>query len=103
MIDAYHRLAALAARARDLATAGRLEELAAVHEESDSLQRMLPAVPPAAAESPLRAAATATAEAQDALGSALRDLAGDVARLDQGRRAVRGYAATGSSSPAPRR
>jgi hypothetical protein len=100
VIVAYERLAALAARARELALAQRYDDLAAVQEEAARLREDLPATPPPEAEAPLRAAAADNASVEAALRVAMGNAAAGASRIERGRAALRGYAAAGGSSSA---
>ena len=95
MSAAYVRLAELAERERDLAVAGRVDEVLVVQSERVALVAGLPAVAPLSARSYLRRAAVAQAETTVALGAALRSVRAEVVRLEQGRDAVSAYLAAG--------
>jgi Flagellar protein FliT len=86
-------LVALAERERELASAGRWEELAAASAERSRVAAGLPAPPPSARGDLARLQALQdelSAVLQLARAAAARELAG----LGRGRRAARGYAAT---------
>jgi hypothetical protein len=89
--DAYAALAALAEAERDLAAAGRYDELEAVQARRAALVAGLPARPPAAAEPHLRRAAAAQAQATAALTAAVSVARGQAVRIERGRGAVAAY------------
>ena len=89
--DPYATLAALAQAERDLALAGRYDELEAVQARRTALVAGLPAQPPAAAEPHLRRAAEAQAQATAALAAAVRVARAEAVRLERGRGAVAAY------------
>jgi hypothetical protein len=89
--DPYAALAALAEAERDLALAGRYDELEAVQARRAAVVAGLPARPPAAAEPHLRRAAAAQAQATAALASAVSAARGEVVRIEHGRGAVAAY------------
>jgi hypothetical protein len=91
VIDRYLRLAELAESERDLALAGRVDEVLAVQGERETLIAGLPAKAPAQAHPYLRRAAAAQTEATVALGTALRSVRSEAVRLEQGRDAVSAY------------
>jgi hypothetical protein len=88
---AYIRLAELAERERDLAVAGRVDDVLAVQSERAALIADLPAVAPAEARQYVHRAAVAQAETTVALGAALRSVRAEAVRLEQGRGAVAAY------------
>jgi len=90
--DPYTELTSLAERERDLAVAGKLDELEPVQEARRALMDGLPGVPPPRAEPALRRMAELQGEVTAALQEAARVTAGELARIDRGRGAVRGYA-----------
>jgi hypothetical protein len=89
--DPYVTVAALAEAERDLALAGRYDELEAVQARRTALVAGLPAQPPAAAEPHLRRAAEAQAQATAALAAAVRVARSEAVRVDRGRGAVAAY------------
>jgi hypothetical protein len=89
--DPYATVAALAEAERDLAVAGRYDELEAVQARRAALVAGLPAQPPAAAEPHLRRAAEAQAQATAALAAAVRVARTEAVRVDRGRGAVASY------------
>jgi hypothetical protein len=95
--DAYAQLAALAETERELAVAGRIEELLAVQERRAALVAGLPAQAPAGAREHLRRAAAAQAEATAALAGALRAARSEAVRLDRGRGAMAAYRPAGAA------
>jgi hypothetical protein len=89
--DPYAQLAAMAEAERDLALAGRYDELAAVQARRAALVAALPDHPPAAAEPHLRRAAAAQAQATAALGAAVAIARREAVRVERGRGAVAAY------------
>lgn len=87
----YLRLAELAERERDLAVAGRVDELLDVQAERAALVAGLPAEAPGAAREHLRRAAAAQAEVTAALATAMRRVRADAVRVDRGRTAMTAY------------
>jgi hypothetical protein len=97
--DPYARLAELAETERDLAVAGRVDELLAVQGECAALIAGLPAKAPGEARPYLRRAAAAQAETTVALGTALRSVRSEAVRLEQGRGAVAAYLPASPRAP----
>jgi len=95
--DAYADLVRLTERELELVSAGNLDELPALHEERHALVASLPEEPPASARPALERAARLQSQVTAALTRAMRELTGELDRLDRGRSAVRGYAPTGDS------
>lgn len=91
--DAYEAIATLAERELELVRAGRLEDLAELQHRREALVAALPGAPPAQARDALARAARAQAAVTAALADGRERLAGELARLDRGRRGARGYAA----------
>lgn len=91
MSDPYASLAALAERELELVSAGELDALPALQDERARLVSTLPAVAPASARPALERAAALQVRTTAALAQGLRDLGGELDRLDRGRVAVRGY------------
>ena len=91
MSAAYIRLAELAERERDLAVAGRIEDVLAVQAERSALIATLPAGAPAEARPYLRRAFAAQTETTAALGEGLRSVRDEAVRLEHGRGAVAAY------------
>jgi hypothetical protein len=89
--QAYRTLAELAETERDLALAGRYDELEAVQARRNAVVEGLPVQPPAAAELHLRRAAAAQAQATAALAAAVRVARTEAVRVDHGRGAVAAY------------
>jgi hypothetical protein len=89
--DPYAVVAALAEAERDLALAGRYDELEAVQARRTALVAGLPAQPPAGAEPHLRRAAAAQAQATAALAGAVRVARTEAVRVDHGRGVVAAY------------
>ena len=92
--DPYLRLAELTERERDLAVAGRIDELLAVQQERAALVAALPQRPPDGAREHLRRAAAAQAEVTAALAGAMRQVRADAVRIDRGRTAMSAYLPT---------
>jgi hypothetical protein len=92
---AYVRLAELAERERDLAVAGRADDVLALQSERAALVAGLPAAAPAEARAHIARAASAQAETTVALSAALRSVRAEAMRLEQGRDAVSAYLAAG--------
>ena len=99
LLAQYLRLAEVTERERDLAVAGRIEELLAVQEERAALVAALPTRAPAAAHDHLRRAAAAQAEATAALASAMRQVRADAVRVDRGRTAMSAYLPARPAAP----
>jgi hypothetical protein len=89
--DPYLRLAELTERERDLAVAGRVDELLEVQAQRAALVAQLPARAPEAARDHLRRAAAAQAEVTAALAGAMRKIRADAVRIDRGRTAMSAY------------
>jgi hypothetical protein len=87
----YARLAELAEAERDLAIAGRIDELLAVQAERTALVAGLPPRAPEAARPWLVRAAAAQAEATAALEGAVAAARAEVLRVERGRTAVAAY------------
>jgi hypothetical protein len=98
--DPYLQLAELAETERELAAAGRIEELLAVQERRAALVAGLPAQAPPSAREHLRRAAEAQAQTTAALAGALRAARSEAVRLERGRGAMAAYRPAG---PAPAR
>ena len=90
-MSAYVTLAELAEAERDLALAGRYDELEALQARRTALVAGLPTQPPAAAEPHLRRAAAAQAQATAALAGAVRVARTEAVRVDHGRGVVAAY------------
>ena len=101
MSDAYERLAALAESELELVTAGAFDDLPAVIEERDAIVAVLPDVPPDAARPALVRAAQLQERTTAVLARTLRELGGELGRLERGRSTVRRYGA--GAAPAGRR
>jgi hypothetical protein len=99
--DAYSQLADLAEIERDLAVAGRVDEVLAVQDERAALIAGLPAKAPAEARPSLRRAAAAQAETTVALATAMRAVRGDAVRLEHMRGAVAAYHPAGEGRRGP--
>ena len=95
MSDAADRLLELAWAERRLAAEGRIDELAAIHDERDRVLAVLPARPePHQVETLQRALAIQT-EVADLLRQTRDAVAAELGRVDQGRAALSGYAPAG--------
>ena len=92
MSDPYAELVALSERELELVTAGDLDELPELQHEREALVASLPEDPPASARGSLERAARLQAQTTAALAQAIRELGGELDRLDRGRSAIRGYA-----------
>jgi hypothetical protein len=87
----YARLAELAEAERDLAVAGRIDELLAVQAERAALVARLPARAPEGARPWLARAAAAQVDATVALSAAVAAARAAVVRVERGRTAVAAY------------
>ena len=95
MSDPVQRLLELAEIEHTMVAEHRFEELAPVHDERDRLLAALPPQVPVRQE-PVFARIQALLHQTTALAAAARvELAAELARLDRGRDAVRGYAPAG--------
>jgi hypothetical protein len=97
--EPYARLAALAESERDLAVAGRIDELLEVQAQRAALVATLPAKAPEGARPHLLRAAAAQAEATAAVATAMRAARADAMRVEQGRTAVAAYRPAGPGAP----
>jgi hypothetical protein len=98
-VNAYERLADLAAAELALAREGRVEELAAAQASRTALVAGLPATPPASARPALQRAGALQAELVSTLAAG-RDAAGrELNHLRRGRGAVRAYGHVLAASP----
>ena len=77
---------------------GRLDELPALHAERDRLLADLPARPAPHQVPPLRRALAVQGEVAALLRTTRDAVAAELARVDQGRATLRGYAAAGAES-----
>ena len=93
--ERYERLAALAERELELVATGGLDELPALAEERNVLVASLPESPPQSARGPLERAAKLQAQTTTALAGALRELGGELERVERGRSMARGYGSPG--------
>jgi hypothetical protein len=91
LLAGYARLAELTERERDLAVAGRIDELLEVQAQRAALVAELPARAPEGAREHLRRAAAAQAEVTAALAGAMRAVRADAVRIDRGRTAMHAY------------
>jgi len=89
--EPYLRLAELTERERDLAVAGRIDELLEVQDQRAALVAQLPALAPEGARDHLRRAAAAQAEVTAAVAGAMRRIRADAVRIDRGRTAMSAY------------
>jgi hypothetical protein len=97
--DPYALVADLAEAERELASEGRIEELAALQARRAAFVAELPAQAPASAEPHLRRAAQAQAHVTAALAASTGAARGQVVRLEHGRGAVAAYRP--AAPPAP--
>ena len=97
--DPYAALATLAEAERDLAVAGRYDDLDAVQARRNALVAGLPAQAPATAEPHLRRAAAAQAQATAALAAAVRVARTEIVRIENGRGAVAAYRPAAAAWP----
>ena len=96
MTDPAEALLELARAERAAAAEGRLDELPALHDERDRLLAALPARPAPQQVPSLRRALAIQGEAAELLRTTRDAVAAELARVDQGRTTLRGYAAAGS-------
>jgi hypothetical protein len=93
MNGAYERILELARLEAELVDTGRLEELAAVWAERDSITSQLGAAPPPAeAREPLLEAERIGRATHERICELLQELGEQIGQLSTGRRAVSGYA-----------
>jgi hypothetical protein len=97
--ELYARLAELTESERDLALAGRIDDLLAVQEQRAALVAALPAKAPGHAQAHLRRAAAAQAEVTAALGTAIRAVRTEAVRVERGRDAVAAYRPAAPAAP----
>jgi hypothetical protein len=83
---------------RRLAAEGRIDGLAAVHAERDRVLAALPARPAPADVPTLQRVLAVQSEVADLLRTARDAVAAELARVDQGRATLRGYAAAGADA-----
>jgi hypothetical protein len=95
MTDTAEALLELAWAERRVAAEGRLDELAALHAERDRLLAALPERPAPDQVPVLQRALAVQAEVAELLRTARDAVAAELARVDQGRATLRGYAAAG--------
>ena len=95
MTDPAEALLELAWAERRVAAEGRLDELADLHAERDRLLAALPARPAPHQVPALQRALAVQGEVADLLRAARDAVATELARVDQGRTTLRGYAAAG--------
>ena len=100
MSDPANALLELAWAERRLAAEGRIDELAATHVERDRLLAELPARPAPHQLSVLQRALAVQGEVAELLSATRDAVAAELARVDQGRATLRGYAPAGLE-PAP--
>ena len=98
MTDPAEALLELAWAERRVAAEGRLDELPELHAERDRLLAELPARPAAAQVPTLQRALAVQGEAADLLRTLRDAVAAELARVDQGRTTLRGYAAAGAEA-----
>ena len=95
MTDPAEALLELAWAERRAAAEGRLEELPGLHAERDRLLAALPARPAPHQVAPLQRALAVQGEIAELLRTTRDAVAAELARVDQGRATLRGYAAAG--------
>jgi hypothetical protein len=95
MSDPADALLALAEAERRLAAEGRVAELAELHAERDRALAALPARPEPHQVAVLRQALALQGEVADLLRATRDAVAAELARVDQGRETLRGYAPAG--------
>ncbi len=95
MSDPADALLALAEAERRLAAEGRVDELAALQAERDLALAALPARPEPHQVAVLRRALSVQGEVADLLRTTRDAVAAELARVDQGRETLRGYAPAG--------
>jgi hypothetical protein len=95
MTDPADALLELAWTERKLAAEGRLDELAALHDERDRVLSALPARPAPHQVPALQRAVAAQAEVAALLRAARDAVAAERQRVDRGRATLRGYAPAG--------
>lgn len=96
MNDPAEALLELAWAERRVAAEGRLDELAGLHAERDRLLAELPARPAPHQVPSLQRALAVQGEVADLLRATRDAVATELARVDQGRVTLRGYAAAGA-------
>lgn len=99
MTDPADALLELAWAERRLAAEGRVEELAATHAERDRLLAALPARPEPHQVPVLERALAVQGEIAELLAATRDAVAAELARVDQGRATLRGYAPAGLAAP----
>jgi hypothetical protein len=98
MTDPVQALLELAWAERRLAAEGRVDELAANHAERDRLLAALPARPAPDQVATLQRALAVQGEIAQLLTATRDAVAAELARVDQGRTTLRGYAAAGADA-----
>ena len=93
----YERLADLAEAELAACEAERLEDLAGLYDEAETLRSSLPASPPPEAEPALRRAAAAQERIGQLLGTRLAQRDGDLQRVHRAREAAHAYATTAAA------
>jgi hypothetical protein len=97
IVDAYERLADLAAAELAACEAERPEDLADPYAEAEAIRASLPSTPPAEAEPALRRAAAAQERIGQLLGARLAERGGDLQRVHRAREAAHAYATTANA------
>lgn len=98
MTDPAEALLELAWAERRAAAEGRLDELPALHAERDLLLAALPVRPEPHQVPSLQRALAVQGEVAELLRTTRDAVAAELARVDQGRATLRGYAAAGGES-----
>ena len=96
MTDPAEALLELAWTERRVAAEGRLDELSALHAERDRLLAALPPRPAPDQVPTLQRALAVQGESAELLRATRDAVAAELARVDQGRTTLRGYAAAGA-------
>jgi Flagellar protein FliT len=96
MTDPAEALLELAWAERRSAAEGRIDELPALHAERDRLLAVLPLRPEPHQVTTLQRVLAVQREVADLLRAARDAVATELARVDQGRATLRGYAAAGA-------
>jgi hypothetical protein len=95
MTDPAEALLELAWAERRLAAEGRIDELAATHDERDRLLAALPARPAPEQVAVLQRTLAVQGEVAELLAATREAVGAELARVDQGRATLRGYAPAG--------
>lgn len=98
-MSAYELLLVLARREASLVDEGRWAEVVALWDQRDALQAALPETPPAEAAPALQEALAIVASTEARLQAELADVASELRRLGEGRRAATAYSRSSISPP----